>query len=158
MAARLQTGADPIGARPLGSVRKTSRLFTVEETPRLLGWVAEIVSLVADEAFYSLDAPIVRITAPYVPLAAAPSRESLAMPSVARIVDTMRRSVEDVDALQARANLGYLIDAQASQGREADISAVATHIRRAAEPLRAGGSSPAAVRSAPVQPKSGGGI
>jgi acetoin:2,6-dichlorophenolindophenol oxidoreductase subunit beta len=79
----------------LGSVRKTSRLFTVEENPRLLGWGAEIVSIVADEAFYSLDAPIVRITAPHVPLAAAPSLESLAMPSVDRIVDTMRRRLED---------------------------------------------------------------
>ena len=35
----------------LGSVAKTSRLFTVEENPRLCGWGAEIVSIVADEAF-----------------------------------------------------------------------------------------------------------
>ena len=53
----------------LASVEKTSRLFTVEENPRLCGWGAEIVSLVADEGFYSLDAPIVRITTPHVPLA-----------------------------------------------------------------------------------------
>ena len=48
----------------LASVEKTSRLFTVEENPRLCGWGAEIVSLVADEAFYSLDAPLVRIARP----------------------------------------------------------------------------------------------
>src|SRR6202048_4174536 len=36
----------------LGSVAKTNRLFTVEENPRLCGWGAEIVSIVADEAFY----------------------------------------------------------------------------------------------------------
>ena len=42
----------------LASVEKTSRLFTVEENPRLCGWGAEIVSIVADEGFYSLDAPI----------------------------------------------------------------------------------------------------
>ena len=53
------------------SVEKTSRLFTVEENPRLCGWGAEIASIVADEGFYSLDAPIVRITTPHVPL---PSR------------------------------------------------------------------------------------
>jgi len=79
----------------LESVARTSRLFTVEENPRLCGWGAEIVSLVADEAFYSLDAPLVRITAPHVPLAAAPALEDLAMPSVDRIVDTVRRRLED---------------------------------------------------------------
>jgi acetoin:2,6-dichlorophenolindophenol oxidoreductase subunit beta len=79
----------------LKSVEKTSRLFTVEENPRLLGWGAEIVSIVADEGFYSLDAPIVRITSPHVPLAAAPSLEALAMPSVDRIVTTIRTRLED---------------------------------------------------------------
>ena len=35
----------------LDSVAKTGRLFTVEENPRLCGWGAEIVSIVADEGF-----------------------------------------------------------------------------------------------------------
>jgi len=78
----------------LGSVARTSRLFTVEENPRLCGWGAEIVSIVADEAFYDLDAPIVRITAPHVPLAAAASLEDLAIPSVERIVTTVRTRLE----------------------------------------------------------------
>ena len=55
----------------LASVAKTSRLFTVEENPRLCGWGAEIASIVADEGFYSLDAPIVRITTPHIPLPSA---------------------------------------------------------------------------------------
>ncbi|MFL5672864.1 MAG: alpha-ketoacid dehydrogenase subunit beta, partial [Chloroflexota bacterium] len=50
----------------LASVAKTSRLFTVEENPRLCGWGAEIVSIVADEAFYDLDGPPVRITTPHL--------------------------------------------------------------------------------------------
>jgi acetoin:2,6-dichlorophenolindophenol oxidoreductase subunit beta len=50
----------------LGSVAKTHRLFTVEENPRLCGWGAEIVSIVADEAFYDLDGPPVRITTPHM--------------------------------------------------------------------------------------------
>ena len=33
------------------SVGKTGRLFTVEENPRLCGWGAELVSIVADECF-----------------------------------------------------------------------------------------------------------
>jgi acetoin:2,6-dichlorophenolindophenol oxidoreductase subunit beta len=79
----------------LASVEKTSRLFTVEENPRLCGWGAEIVSIVADEGFWSLDAPLVRITTPHVPLASAPALEDLAMPSVERIADTVRRKLEE---------------------------------------------------------------
>jgi pyruvate dehydrogenase E1 component beta subunit len=78
----------------VASVGKTSRLFTVEENPRLCGWGAEIVSIVADEAFYSLDAPLVRITAPHVPLPAAATLEDLAMPSVERIVETVAARLE----------------------------------------------------------------
>jgi pyruvate dehydrogenase E1 component beta subunit len=78
----------------LGSVAKTSRLFTVEENPRLLGWGAEIVSIVADEGFWSLDAPIGRITTPHIPLPSAASLEDLAVPGVDRIVDTVRRRME----------------------------------------------------------------
>jgi pyruvate/2-oxoglutarate/acetoin dehydrogenase E1 component len=77
----------------LREVRKTGRLFTVEENPRLCGWGAEIVSIVADEAFDDLDGPIVRITTPHVPLPAAQSQEDAAMPSVERIVETIRRSM-----------------------------------------------------------------
>ena len=55
----------------LASVAKTTRLATVEENPRLVGWGAEISSLVAEEAFWDLDGPIVRITTPHIPLPAA---------------------------------------------------------------------------------------
>jgi acetoin:2,6-dichlorophenolindophenol oxidoreductase subunit beta len=79
----------------LASVAKTSRLFTVEENPRLCGWGAEIASIVADEGFYSLDAPIVRITTPHIPLPSAAALEDLAVPSVERIVETVRRRMDD---------------------------------------------------------------
>jgi len=77
----------------LASVRRTSRLFTVEENPRLCGWGAEIVSIVAEECFDDLDGPLVRITTPHVPLPAADALEDAAMPTVERIVDTVRRGV-----------------------------------------------------------------
>ena len=79
----------------LASVKKTSRLFTVEENPRLCGWGAEIASIVADEGFYSLDAPIVRITTPHIPLPSAAALEDLAIPSVDRIVETVKRRLDD---------------------------------------------------------------
>lgn len=73
----------------LESVRATGRVFTVEENPRLCGWGAEISSIVAEEALYDLDGPIVRITTPHVPLPAAEALEDVAIPSVSRIVDTV---------------------------------------------------------------------
>src|SRR5579863_409179 len=75
----------------LGSVAKTGRLFTVEENPRLCGWGAEIASIVADEAFWDLDGPVVRITTPHIPLPAADHLEDLALPSAARVAETVRR-------------------------------------------------------------------
>jgi len=76
------------------SVAKTGRLFTVEENPRLCGWGAEIASIVAEECFWDLDGPIVRITTPHIPLPAADAIEDLAMPSVARIVETVRTAMQ----------------------------------------------------------------
>jgi pyruvate dehydrogenase E1 component beta subunit len=77
----------------LASVGKTGRLYTVEENPRLCGWGAEISSIVADEAFWDLDGPVVRITTPHIPLPAAEALEDMAIPSVDRIVDTVSRTM-----------------------------------------------------------------
>jgi pyruvate dehydrogenase E1 component beta subunit len=74
----------------LDSVAKTTRLATVEENPRLVGWGAEISSLVAEEAFWDLDGPIVRITTPHIPLPAAGELEDLAIPSVEQVVDAVK--------------------------------------------------------------------
>ncbi|MGQ7793871.1 alpha-ketoacid dehydrogenase subunit beta [Faunimonas sp. B44] len=77
----------------LGSVAKTGRLFTVEENPRLCGWGAEIASIAADEAFYDLDGPIVRITTPHIPLPAADNLEDIVLPTPDRIVEKISRSM-----------------------------------------------------------------
>jgi pyruvate dehydrogenase E1 component beta subunit len=76
------------------AVAKTGRLYTVEENPRLCGWGAEIASLVAEELFWDLDAPITRITTPHVPLPAADRLEDLTIPSVARIVETILKTID----------------------------------------------------------------
>jgi pyruvate dehydrogenase E1 component beta subunit len=77
----------------LESVARTHRLFTVEENPRLCGWGAEIVSIVADEAFYDLDGPPVRITTPHIPLPASDALEDMAIPSVARIAERVQQAL-----------------------------------------------------------------
>ena len=46
----------------LESVRATGRLVVVHEAPRTCGFGAELVSLVTERAFYSLEAPPVRVT------------------------------------------------------------------------------------------------
>jgi len=76
------------------SVANTSRLFTVEENPRLCGWGAEVASIVAEECFWDLDGPIVRITTPHIPLPAADAIEDMAIPSVDRIVGTVLTSMQ----------------------------------------------------------------
>jgi pyruvate dehydrogenase E1 component beta subunit len=70
-------------------VSKTGRLVTVEENPRLCGWGAELSSLVAEELFWDLEGPIVRVTTPHIPLPAADALEDAVMPSVGRIVDSV---------------------------------------------------------------------
>ena len=71
------------------SVTKTARLVTVEENPRLCGWGAEVSSIVAEELFYDLDGPIVRVTTPHIPLPSADTLEDAVMPSPARIVENV---------------------------------------------------------------------
>jgi pyruvate dehydrogenase E1 component beta subunit len=65
----------------LDSASKTGRFVTVEESPRLCGWGAEVSSIVAEERFFDLDGPIVRITTPHIPLPATDVLEDLAIPS-----------------------------------------------------------------------------
>ncbi len=77
----------------MDSVGRTSRLVTVEENPRLCGWGAEVASIVAEEGFFSLDGPIVRVTTPHIPLPSADVLEDAAIPSVDRIVEGVRRAV-----------------------------------------------------------------
>ncbi len=71
----------------LRSVGKTGRLVTVEESPRLCGWGAELASVVAEEGFFDLDGPIVRITTPHIPLPATDVLEDHAIPSTDAIVE-----------------------------------------------------------------------
>lgn len=77
----------------LGSASKTGRFVTVEESPRLCGWGAEIASIVAEERFFDLDGPVVRITTPHIPLPAADVLEDLAIPSADAIVERVRATM-----------------------------------------------------------------
>jgi len=76
------------------SVSRTGRLVTVEENPRLCGWGAELASIVAEELFWDLEGPIVRVTTPHIPLPSADALEDAVMPSAEGIVDNVVRLVD----------------------------------------------------------------
>jgi pyruvate/2-oxoglutarate/acetoin dehydrogenase E1 component len=78
----------------LREVSATGRMFTVEENPRLCGWGAELVSIVAEECFNDLDGPPLRITTPHIPLPSADALEDMAIPSVERVVTTIERAMQ----------------------------------------------------------------
>ena len=59
----------------LASVGRTSRLVIVEENPYQGGWGATVASIVADEGFELLDAPIRRVASECVPLPFADALE-----------------------------------------------------------------------------------
>ena len=78
----------------LAEVAATGRLVTIEENPRLCGWGAEIASIIADECFWELDGPIIRITTPHIPLPSADQLEDNTIPSVERIVREIREKID----------------------------------------------------------------
>jgi pyruvate/2-oxoglutarate/acetoin dehydrogenase E1 component len=77
-------------ATVLQSVRRTSRLLIVEENPYQGGWGGTVASIVADEGFELLDAPIRRIAAACVPLPFADALEQEVIPTVASVTDAIR--------------------------------------------------------------------
>jgi 2-oxoisovalerate dehydrogenase E1 component beta subunit len=80
------------GETLLASVRKTGKAVIVYEDNRFGGYGAEIAAILAEEAFESLDGPIVRVTGPDVP--GVPYNHVLEdwfMPNPDRIADAVRR-------------------------------------------------------------------
>jgi len=76
----------------INSVKKTSRLVTVEEGWPQSGVGAEIIALVNDtEAFDYLDAPPVRITGADIPMPYAQNLERAALPQVETIATVVER-------------------------------------------------------------------
>lgn len=75
----------------LATVQKTNRVVYVEEGWPYAGTGSQIVSMIQEEAFDHLDAPILRVTQADVPMPYAKNLENLAKPSAARVVDACHR-------------------------------------------------------------------
>ncbi len=65
----------------VSSVRKTSRVIVIDEGHERYGITGEIASVIADKAFYYLDAPVSRMGAMDVPVPFSPVLEDLTIPT-----------------------------------------------------------------------------
>jgi 2-oxoisovalerate dehydrogenase E1 component beta subunit len=74
----------------LESVRKTSKVVVLHEATRSCGVGAEVCALVAQEAFEDLDGPVVRVTAPDVPIPFSPPLERAVLPQVDDVKEACR--------------------------------------------------------------------
>ena len=77
----------------VASVRRTGRLVVVHEAPTTLGVGAELAARVTEEAFYSLEAPVLRVGGFDTPY--PPSRlEEDFLPDLDRVLDAVDRSLD----------------------------------------------------------------
>jgi pyruvate dehydrogenase E1 component beta subunit len=85
----------PLDLEPVyASVRQTGRAVVVHEAARTLGLGAEIAARITQECFYSLEAPVQRVTGYDTPF--PPSRaEDEYLPGVDRILDTVEAVAND---------------------------------------------------------------
>jgi pyruvate/2-oxoglutarate/acetoin dehydrogenase E1 component len=69
----------------IASVEKTGRAMVVHEAPKTGGIGGEIAARLAEEAFSSLDAPIVRVAPPHTPVPFSPVLEEAYLPNADKI-------------------------------------------------------------------------
>jgi pyruvate dehydrogenase E1 component beta subunit len=77
----------------LNSVKKTGRALVVSEDVRTCGAASEIASVIAEEGFDYLDAPVKRVSALDVPIPYSPILEERIIPQEADIVKAVRELV-----------------------------------------------------------------
>jgi pyruvate/2-oxoglutarate/acetoin dehydrogenase E1 component len=74
----------------IDSAKKTSRVIVVDEGYERYGVTAEIAAVIADGAFYHLDAPVKRIGAMDVPIPFSPVLEDLTVPNEKAVVEAAK--------------------------------------------------------------------
>jgi pyruvate dehydrogenase E1 component beta subunit len=75
----------------IDSAIKTSRAMVVDEGYERYGVTAEIASVIADSAFYYLDAPVTRMGAMDVPVPFSPALEDLTVPTEESVAETAKQ-------------------------------------------------------------------
>jgi pyruvate/2-oxoglutarate/acetoin dehydrogenase E1 component len=74
----------------IASARKTSRAIVIDEGYEQYGVTAEIASIIADGAFYYLDAPVKRMGAMNVPVPFSPPLEDMTVPTATSVVEVAK--------------------------------------------------------------------
>ncbi|WP_026437349.1 alpha-ketoacid dehydrogenase subunit beta [Acidovorax sp. JHL-9] len=80
-------------ATVLASLSRTHRAVVVHEAVQSFGVGAEIVATIADEGFDELDAPVLRVAAPFMPAPFASSLEKGYVVTVERVIDAVRKTL-----------------------------------------------------------------
>jgi 2-oxoisovalerate dehydrogenase E1 component beta subunit len=75
----------------LESVAKTSRALVLYESLKFLGVGSEVSAVIAEEAFESLDAPVMRLAPPHTPVPFSPPLEDAFVPQVEDIIGAVDR-------------------------------------------------------------------
>ena len=75
------------------SAMKTGHAIVIDEGYQRYGVTAEIASVIADGAFYQLDAPVKRMGAMDVPIPFSPALEDLTVPTAEKVADLARELV-----------------------------------------------------------------
>ncbi|HKD03115.1 MAG TPA: alpha-ketoacid dehydrogenase subunit beta [Terriglobales bacterium] len=73
------------------SVKKTSRAIVIDEGYERYGVTAEIASVIAEGAFYHLDAPVKRMGAMHVPIPFSPPLEDVTVPTEQSVFEAAKR-------------------------------------------------------------------
>jgi len=79
----------------LNSVEKTGRLVVVDPAHKVCSAASEIASIVAQEGFWSLQAPIQKVASEQVHIPFTPSLEKLVYPDVIKISNAVKNTLED---------------------------------------------------------------
>lgn len=80
----------------LASVAKTGRLVVVDPAPGMCSVASEVAASVAENAFEKLKGPIIRVTAPDLPVPFSPDLERLLYPTPQTIAGAARKLFRDI--------------------------------------------------------------
>jgi pyruvate/2-oxoglutarate/acetoin dehydrogenase E1 component len=72
------------------SAKKTSRALVIDEGYERYGVTAELAAVIAEGAFYYLDAPVMRMGAMDVPIPFSPALEDLTVPTATQVVEAAK--------------------------------------------------------------------
>ena len=78
----------------VSSIKKTHRALIVHEAVKFGGFGGEITAQIQEEAFDYLDAPIMRVGAPFCPVPFSPALEQIYMPNADSIVTKVKETLE----------------------------------------------------------------